>query len=525
MSKIKAFLKNNCAITAFVVVMAVVYGRMMYTNKPWYDELYTYYFFISKGPLYAAIHWPVPNNHIGYSVLSSILDIFFDNYIGLRGISFISSLANIVLIYRLSKTLFKKNVYGIISAVMLSGNYLVYSLAVQGRGYALGTLCFLTALNCIAYIYMKPSSDGNKGVTVNAIYLLFAISLALGLYAIPSNVYFVIPTCLTGGFVLMTKKRFKEMRKLIYFALLAAIATLSLYTIVWLAIGSNLISKDPGSAYYGVYQIDIILHNPIGSFKTGIEYMLATPYIQSIERARVIKELPIYFRDLFNLFIGGTGWIIAILTILTAIFSGIIAYKKRKGDDNPEYFTGVLLVINVVFIPLMLLIQSVEPYKRVLGYLGVIWALSVTFLVKNLVERIKNPRSSLLVAYVLTVILAVAVAIATKRADVPLADRENDIADLLFECTEKGFNVNDIGSIYYTDDFQKYVLKFYYDVTPVETSLEEAEYVMVSEDLLKADGMKEWPMLTNYENFNMDYVSEYFGEVFSTSKYTLYKKK
>ena len=77
MKRIRAFFKSNWAIVILVAVMAVIYGRMMYVNRPWYDELYTYYYFISKGPVYAAIHWPVPNNHIGYSVLSAFLDLIF----------------------------------------------------------------------------------------------------------------------------------------------------------------------------------------------------------------------------------------------------------------------------------------------------------------------------------------------------------------------------------------------------------------------------------------------------------------
>lgn len=523
MKRIRAFFKSNWAIVILVAVMAVIYGRMMYVNRPWYDELYTYYYFISKGPVYAAIHWPVPNNHIGYSVLSAFLDLIFNNYIGLRGISYICSLVNIILMYKLAKTLFNKSVYGIIAAVMLAGNYLIYSLSVQGRGYALTTMCLLSALNAIAWIYLK-SSDTEKRLKINAVYLLFAASLALGLYAIPSSVYWVIPTCLTGGFLLMTQKRFREMRKLIYFALLAAIVTLGLYTVVWLAIGANLISKDSSSAYYGVYQVNIILHNPIESFKTGIEYMLATPYIQSIERARVIKELPLYFRDLFNLFIGGGGWIIAILIAAAAILSGIFAYRKRREGKSTEYITGVLIVIDVVFIPLMLLIQSVEPYKRVLGFLGVIWSLSAAYLVKTGAECIKERKIAGYVTYIVTAILAVIVAISTRKADVSLAGRENDIADMLEKCCEEGFNVNDIDSIYYTDDFQKYVLKFYYDVTPDEVSLEEAQYVMVSDDLTASDGMREWPMLTNYEDFKADYVSECFEAVGSTPKYTLYRR-
>lgn len=84
------------------VIMAVYYGYRMFFLTPWYDELYTYYYFISKGPLYAAIHWPLPNNHVGYSVLSACFDFWGNAYIGLRGVSYLCALVNMYLIYRIA---------------------------------------------------------------------------------------------------------------------------------------------------------------------------------------------------------------------------------------------------------------------------------------------------------------------------------------------------------------------------------------------------------------------------------------
>ena len=73
----------------FLLGMAVYYGWRLFVLTPWYDELYTYYYFVSRGPIYAAIHWPLPNNHMGYSVLSGVLDYFRNSAIGLRGVSWI----------------------------------------------------------------------------------------------------------------------------------------------------------------------------------------------------------------------------------------------------------------------------------------------------------------------------------------------------------------------------------------------------------------------------------------------------
>ena len=96
--------KSKAVTIAWYVLfaaMAIYYGWRLFALTPWYDELYTYYYFISRGPVYAAIHWPLPNNHVGYSVLSAFLDFFGNSYIGLRGVSYLSALANMILVYRL----------------------------------------------------------------------------------------------------------------------------------------------------------------------------------------------------------------------------------------------------------------------------------------------------------------------------------------------------------------------------------------------------------------------------------------
>jgi hypothetical protein len=79
--------KVNFLLLFTVLCFAVLYGVRMFVNHPWYDELYTYYSFISRGPFYAAIHWPLPNNHIGYSVLSGFLNYLGNPTIALRGVS------------------------------------------------------------------------------------------------------------------------------------------------------------------------------------------------------------------------------------------------------------------------------------------------------------------------------------------------------------------------------------------------------------------------------------------------------
>ena len=95
--------RETTGFILFFIFMAFYYGWRLFALTPWYDELYTYYYFISRGPVYAAIHWPLPNNHIGYSVLSACLGIFGSPDIALRGISYLSALGSLALIFRISR--------------------------------------------------------------------------------------------------------------------------------------------------------------------------------------------------------------------------------------------------------------------------------------------------------------------------------------------------------------------------------------------------------------------------------------
>ena len=41
-------IRNNVMIIILAVLAAVIYVQGMFLNGPWYDELYTYYYFVSR---------------------------------------------------------------------------------------------------------------------------------------------------------------------------------------------------------------------------------------------------------------------------------------------------------------------------------------------------------------------------------------------------------------------------------------------------------------------------------------------
>lgn len=512
MKKMKTFLWENKLFSLFFAGMAIYYAWSMFAIKPWYDELYTYYSFISRGPVYAAIHWPVPNNHVFYSVLSAFLDYLGNPYIGLRGVSFLAACANLILLYRLAGK-FMNRFLAAGTVFLYAAVWQVNNLSVQGRGYTLAATCYLIALLCLFRICKEQARKRD--------YVLYTLSLTGGLYTLASSTYWVIPVCLTGGLVLLLTKKYKTLWKLIGASVVAAILTTGLYAVIWLAIGSNLMSKDPAGAYYGIYQVKIILKTPFEALRTGMDYMLATPYIQGDERSYIVKELFHYLTGVFNLFYAGLG---AVLTVLLAAGGALAvagAWRSREKDENEWFFT-VYLAVSVIMVPVMLIIQSVQPYYRVFSFLAVPVSLLLVWLLKLLIGCIvKKSEGMLLIAGKCCCLILLAFCLfelSGSSYHSQYAEKETEIARIFEGHTEN------LETCFTADDYQKYVLKFYYDKEPEEVSLPEAQYVLLPKEIYeKEKEIPEWPTLYGYGQVDTAYIEEHFTLAGETEHYKLYR--
>ncbi len=509
MNKLKQFIRENIIFCLFFVGMVIYYAYNMFAIKPWYDELYTYYSFISRGPVYAAIHWPVPNNHVFYSVLSAFLDYLGNPYIGLRGISFLAACANLILLYRFAGRFMDK--YFAAGAVFLyAAVWQVNNLSVQGRGYTISITFYLLALLCMEKICREKASVWD--------YAVYACSLTGGLYALISSTFWVIPVCLTGGIVLLFTKKYKTMWKLIAASLVAACMTLFLYTLIWLAIGSNLMSKDPANAYFGVYQVTIILKTPFEALRTGMEYMLATPYIQGDERSYIIKELFNYLAGVFELFYSGLGRVLTVVCGAIGVFAIVSAVKNRIKDQKKWYF-AVYLAVAVVMVPVMLIIQSVQPYYRVFTFLGVPVSLLLSWALYLVVSKAERKKDVIAKVCCIVLLFVCVVTLMGESYNSQYAYRETEIAKILES------EADNIDTICYADDYQKYVLKFYYDLLPQEMPIEEARYVLLPKELYdEAYEVPVWPTLFTHESFDFEYLNENFGMIKESESYELYKR-
>lgn len=504
-------LKNpQIYIIPVALIYAGIYLYRMFTNNPWYDELYTYYSFISRGPVYAAIHWPLPNNHIGYSAISGFLSYFGNPTIALRGVSFICAVCNIVLLYRLAVKLFDEWL-AYIAVFIYAGCFQVHNMAVQGRGYTLSTLCYLIAITML----LKICKDTPKFIH----YAVYSLVMIIGIWAVPTSTFWVIPLCISGGVYLLFNKEIKTLIKLIIASLIAALGALFMYVVVWLSIGSNLLSKDPSSAYAGIYQLTVIKMNPLAAAQAGLDYMLASPYIQSMDRGVVVRGLFGYLDLLFEQFYSLMGIPIIVILAVTFVVALIRFIKDRSR------FTEAFLCVSILLLPIMLIVQSVQPYLRVFCFLGIVLAFSILMYVKMILQK-SNKEYGKAGVIVIAIVGALLIGLLfTYKYRAPMADRENDILEALNKMEEQGTGVNEIDSIYYTDDYQKYVIKFFFDADPPESPMGEASYVLVSDTVMDESitGIN-WPMLTSSSCFDFETLNNSYEKITETDKYIVYRK-
>lgn len=558
---------ETAVFLVFLLAMVFYYGWRMFALTPWYDELYTYYYFISRGPVYAAIHWPLPNNHVGYSTLSACLEIFGSSAVALRGVSYVCSLGSLVLLFRIGRKIFDPGM-AMIPVFLFAGMNLVNNLAVQGRGYALVTFCYLAAVWELLYIVAE-----HRDRIVH--YILFGLSLVLALWAIPSSVYMVVPVCLIGGWMALLQKEYKQLKWLIITSLTSALCTVGLYAVIWLAIGSNLLSKTQDSACYGKGHIDIILHEPFEALRTGIAYMLDTPYIQSVSRSVFWGQFKEWLQTLFGTHFayisgGQRGIVYGIILIAGVILLiGKIVNRFRSkeytltageyagmGQDEDtetvlqsryDRFMEWYLLLTIILLPLFLIVQCTLPYYRVFSFAGVMVALLITWLVqyamkiliarskgydcKSQEEREKSGQRPRLRRYI--IITTVIISGMLCMGDLCVNSQSYSMRDeLIKDAYEQIDNIEEIETIAVTDCDQEYLLLYLYGIgeEQVTRQITDSDAVLVDKALLGRiygyrEMPEEWKFYLTQEEMPIEYLEQEMEPVYENWQFVMYVRK
>lgn len=497
----------------FLVCMSIYYGCRMFSFAPWYDELYTYNFFISRGPIYAGIHWPVPNNHLGYSALSGILYVITHQpYIALRGVSFLVSIGNMVMLFMLGRRLMKPGMAVMLPAVYV-GAWQVNNITVQGRGYSLSVNMLLIALICLMHLCFDEADKIRY-------YILWAFSLILGFYTVMTTLYWVVPLCFAALCCLLSLNCIKRLIRLIIASICGAVGTLIVYSAVWLAIGSNLLIKDESGVYAGSSHFSVISSHPILSLKTGAEYMLATPYIQSVDKDGYLQAFCAHWLDILN-HMYSFGIVILILMIIAVILAAVTLIARHRtlgrsdtnesaeGDASAEgddrrmtdglcVFSWLVICFSLIA-PIVVFAQTKLPYVRVFTFYAVSISLAVTYLIYVLFGALRDHFT-----YGIGVIVAVFVFAQILSADynTPYGDKEEAVLDLMRQ-SDLGELAENGARICLTDCDQEYMYRFLYDEYPEMIDQRDADVIVVDKEMLDPNAEYHWEFY--YDNSTIDH--------------------
>ena len=532
-----ALIRDHGLFWCLFLGMGIYYTWRMFSVPPWYDELYTYENFIDRGMIYSMIHWPLPNNHVFYSALSAILNKLGNPYIGLRGVSFLASMGSLLLLYRILKKGISTRMAAA-GAALFAAMYNVVQQAAQGRGYALSGFFLLAAVNCLYEICIPEKTAAVKEKRRFWYYAGFTACLTGGLYTIPSNLYWVVPVCMAGGLYLLFTGEYKKLFRLVIASAAAAIVTFGLYTIIWLAIGSNFLVKEETGVFYGMSHFQVLKTAPFAAFSRGMEAMLSDPNIQSIDRSRFNNEFTLYLGRVLNQVYPNGSHILPFLILfgLLLMLALIIISCRRK--EKSMFFLSLYVFVLTVMVPVFLVIQCVFPYLRVFTYMGsvlsmmfVLMPYALWAIVKPAADRLAQRRSFSLpagfTAYGSLLAAAAAILLTVVYCRLPeynagYDSRDNHIYAALKQLDEKEVDTVLTGDVYARQNLYFHILRC--RGKELVMDYEHPDYVLMDKIQTGPEGEElVWPYEMNTQNFPWEWIEGHMEVVFEDDAYIAYQ--
>ncbi len=286
-----------------------------------YDECFTYNHFVSQGVWKSWSTYPAPNNHVLHSIVASILNHLPGDfplfYLRLPNI-IISAFIWIVGYEFISSNYSRKAALVFICLGGISAMNMHYSFVSRGYTY----IAFFVL--CLLMVCLKIKREGPFNVS----YALITIISFLGFITIPSFLYPYASIQLWLLFQFPKKWKIQ-----IGCGAFLIIAVISFYT--------PIIMRDGLSA---------LIHNP---------------YVKSIERDIVIRNLPEFVLNLSK----------ALFGILALGFAILIVWCLVKLFSNKRYSEAWLFVSLLVLPWLLMTVQSVLPFSRTFNYYAIVSAL------------------------------------------------------------------------------------------------------------------------------------------------------
>ncbi len=204
----------------FLVVLAIRFGNLKTLSGIHLDEIWSYNYFVTQGPLVCITYYPDTNNHILFNLVSSLLyKLYAHQAFCMKFPVFIQGLLLELIVFFSVNRVF--NFKAALLALIMTGTaaeICVYSYV--GRGHLLCSLFALTSiLSVIGYIIQNR----------NEYLICLIIFCALGFYTVPTFLYFFVSLCVFSLFILFRERNLKKIFSLIKAFCITIIFVLMLY--------------------------------------------------------------------------------------------------------------------------------------------------------------------------------------------------------------------------------------------------------------------------------------------------------
>lgn len=510
--KTKVFFHKNkdCCICSLAVLILCFY--YLSTRTYFCDELSTFELFIEKGALFSATNYPYPNNHVLYSVLSSwLFGICGSPEIGLRGICVIACIINIFLLCYILK-LFVNKYIAILGGFLYVGNSLINVQLVQGRGYTLTFTFLLLGLLALYHICVDDKQPHLKW------FLLYMLSLFGGLYTIPAFLYCVVALSLTGGFYLLSLKKFDILKRLISFSVAAAFLTVIAYLPILLWEG-----------YLSVHQADVnvsfkqlVLEHPIELAFSGMGKITNNEWTSptGVNQITSLSMIAERFLDIYSSFykIGetsGIGKIFSSLCVLGAFITSLIGGTNKNLNIK---FMAVFNLSAYISVFGVILVQQALPFHRVLAYLAIPTVIGFCMLVSFMYKK-KMIFAKLLFLTALVGAIISILSIDYNNAYIDDYNTDKQITESL-----KSIDMSQVDSVLFGTEYQHQHMNFYakkYHWNYIENDYETPDLIMLNTYQMEPGFQaKTWPDYINYDTIPWCFINENM-EIIYRDKYTV----
>ncbi|WP_309641979.1 hypothetical protein [Flavobacterium sp.] len=327
---------TNTSLVAYILIIpfltAVYFGLTLPVS---FDESCTFLLFTNKGLLETITHYPAPNNHVLFSILTHLTNGIpnISNLMRIRIPAIGIHLLTLISLYRFVATFFNRNLAVVVvcvSSLLFLNIYYSY----MARGYGLINLCFV---NCLYYSFKICNA-----IETRKSLILFGLFSVVGMYTIPTFIY---PIVTLSVFIILVKPN-----------------------LFWTQVKVGLC----------VLTLTSMLYAPI-IYYDGLDSITGNSFVKPMPFIKTLHSIPLYYLNTIAE-ITGIHWSIVI------ILMGWSGYKILKSGTKIErYFTLIAIAAPAI----LLCIQRVNPYARVFNYNSFVFVLILFLPYQNQIKNLK----------------------------------------------------------------------------------------------------------------------------------------